>query len=138
MPASRGPVTEDENNPKKIPPLSEQEKAAVENAGDAGSTAETKQIASGQTADKLKQQAQVNEAGRTEKFRDHFEFLALITLYLAWTLFLVIGTVWAYHLVAPPGWCRLPNEQIGHIQSILAGGVIASIATGHMKRRLGE
>jgi hypothetical protein len=122
---------------RTVPPLSAKEEAAI-TASDDRSNEEAKQLASGKPTNELKRIAEENEAGRTEKFRDHFETLALITLYVVWAIVILFALVWAYHLVAPVGWCRLPDAQIDKIQSILAGGIIAGIATGHVKRRIGE
>lgn len=92
----------------------------------------------GESAEELTLVACAAEAERTEKFRDHFEFLALASLYVVWSLMLIIGLVWIYHLIAPPIWWRLPDQQVSNIHSIVTGGIIAGIASGHMKRRLSD
>lgn len=125
-------MTDDRSNldRAKVPPLSEEEKKAVASS-DERSAAETKQIASG-----LSEQALRREAERTEAFRDHFERLALLTLYIAWGVLILIAMVWTYHLIAPPEWPRLPDDQVKQLQGIITGSILAGIIGGHMKRRL--
>lgn len=74
-------------NLKDIPPLSDSEKKAARDSNESQSTREVVQIASGKSVRDLKREADENEARRTEAFRDHFECLAVITLYLSWGLF---------------------------------------------------
>lgn len=131
-------ATEDKPLLPQIPPLSPEEEAVVLQTDDLQSAEEAKQLSSGKSAGELRRIAQEREAGRTEAFRDHFERLALISLYLVWALLIVFGLVWAYHLVAPPTWFRLPEGQVDHLRSILTGGILAGIASGHVKRRLGD
>ncbi|MBR9864894.1 MAG: hypothetical protein GYB24_15765 [Rhodobacteraceae bacterium] len=99
-------------------------------------TNEAKQLASGKSSDELRIESEEAEAARTERFRNHFERLAIVTLYLVWFAIVVVGLIWLYHLIAPPSLPRLPVEQVNNIQAIVTGGVIAGIASGHMKKRL--
>lgn len=124
---------------KQLPPITAREEAsayASSQIEDSLSIAETKQLSSGLSEDKLKRIAAENEANRTEKFRDHFERLAVVTLYLVWIILILVGLAWVYHLLAPPCWPRLPDQQVQHLQSIITGGVLAGIAGGHFKRRI--
>lgn len=114
----------------KIPALTQGEIEAAANT-DSKSAAESKQLSSGKSEDALRK-----EAERTERFRDHFERLSLVTLYLVWAVLMILGAVWIYHLIAPPSWHRLPDEQVRNIQSIVTGGFLAGLASGHLKRRL--
>ena len=120
-----------------IPPFSIEETAVLDSGNeDAKSTQEAKQLSSGKTEVELRREAAVREAGRTEKFRDHFEFLAVATLYFSWIIFAILGITWVYHLVALPSWYHLPEEQLKQIHAIITGGILAGIAGGHMKKRL--
>lgn len=126
------------NSNRQLPPLTPEE-AAVVNAPaseDRRSAAEAQQFATGLPLDQLKKKAEENEASRTEKFRDHFEGLAICTLYLVWLVLIAIGAAWVYHLLAPPHWPRLPDEQVRQLQSVVTGGVLAGIAGGHFKKRI--
>ena len=93
------PLSDYENQPEpelRLPPLSPQEEAALAGPldGDLSATAETRQLSSGLSTDELKKTAVQNEANRTEKFRDHFEKLAVVTLYFTWLAFILIGATW--------------------------------------------
>lgn len=120
---------------KKLPPLSEQEKAAID-SDDVQSREEAKQLGSGLSSDEIQRQAEEAEAGRTERFRDHYENLAIVTLYIVWGALIIIGLAWLYHLIASPSWPRLPDEQVNQLQNIVTGGVLAGLAGGHLKKRL--
>ena len=122
---------------KRVPPLPAEEARAVQlETADAKSVAETKQLSSDLSAEQIKHRALNNEATRTEAFRDHFERLSLFTLYVVWGVIILIGIFWAYHMIAPTAWHFLTSDQKGALQSLLTGGVIAGIASGHTKRRL--
>lgn len=123
---------------KKLPPLSAEEESALRSdpGSDPQSVQETKQLSSGLPADEIERRSKEREAERTERFREHFERLAVWTLYVVWMVLCALLLVWVYHLVAPPSFWRLPDEQVGHIQSILTGGLLTNLAGGHLKRRL--
>lgn len=105
--------------------------------GDWRGSAEAKFLSQGKSQEQLELDAAEAEARRTEAFRDHFERLAIVSLYIVWFAIVLIGLAWLYHLLAPPTWSRLPDEQAGHLQSIVTGGLIAGIAGGHVKKRIG-
>ncbi len=130
-------MSEDDDINKKIPDQTPDMDAA-RGRRDKRGTAESKQLSSGKSANEIKTEAEQAEADRTEKFRNHFECLAIITLYIVWVSIVIVGLTWLYHLIAPPCWPRLPDEQVGNIQAIVTGGIIAGIAGGHMKKRLNQ
>jgi hypothetical protein len=116
--------------------LSQEEKGLV-GLSDEMSAKEAKQLSGGLPEDEIRRNAERNEASRTERFRDHFERLAIVTLYVVWAILCLVAVARLYHLLAPPLWWRLPDEQVARLQSIVTGGVLASIAGGHVKKRLG-
>ena len=130
-------MPEGEDSNKKLPPLSQAEKDASA-ADDTQSREEAKQLGSGLSAEKLKRQSEENEADRTERFRDHFERLAIVTLYVVWACLVIVGVAWVYHLLAPPEWMLLPEKKVRQLQNIVTGGLLIGIAGGHLKRRLGS
>lgn len=83
----------------------------------------------------MQQEALQAEAQRKERFRDHFEGLATVSLYLAWAAIALVALSWLCHLLAPMSWHWLSEGQFTHIQAVLAG-VIAGVAVGHLRRRL--
>src|SRR6202007_2006112 len=69
-----------------------------------------------------------DEFGRSKKFKDHFEFLAVRGLDALFITFLVLGIVWLLHLILPEKCdhsyvCRwLSPDEVTIIQDILTGG----------------
>ena len=129
---------QDERPDKKIPQSATKKETGKRYYFDVKASKEAKQLNSGKSAEELEKEALANEADRNEKFRNHFERLAIASLYLIWVAIVLVGVTWIYHLLAPDCWPRLPDNQIDRIQAVLTGGVIAGIASGHMKRRLGD
>lgn len=133
-------MTEGEGDRRKRIPERPRDLAALfeQNTTDDQATAEAKQLSQGKSEEQLRDDAKAAEAERTEKFRDHFERLAIISLYVVWIAIAIIGVLWVYHTVAPPNWWRLPDDQVRNLQAIVTGGVIAGTASGHLKRRLAD
>lgn len=123
---------EDETS-SKIPALPPSE-ARIADAE--GGTKEARQIALGLPEDELRRLAATGEHHRNEKFRNHFERIALCSLWAAWVVIIVLAGTWLWHVVTPLHW--LPPESVDRIQTLVTGGVIAGIAGGHIKRRLGS
>jgi hypothetical protein len=88
------------------------------------------------TAAEIEEEAAKGEARRTERFRDHFEHIAIVALYALAALFGVLVFTWFFHLLAPENWQYLTDIQIGRLQNIVTGGVIGAVLT-HIKRRVG-
>ena len=120
--------------PREIP--EEDELLRQPSGSDNMSVAEAKQLSSGLPEDDLKARAEKNEADRTERFRDNFERIAILTLWIVWIVIVIVGLLWVYHVIAPPTWWRLPDQQVSQLQSIVTGGILASIAGGHVRKRL--
>lgn len=91
---------------------------------------------SGVSAARMREQSAQNEHTRSEKFRDHFERIVLCALYGIAFIFLVLGGVWFWHLVAPEHLLWLSPDDVSRLQNFVTGGVIATIAGGHIKKRL--
>lgn len=131
-------MTENQNGDDSgvdVPSLSIEEEGIVQ-GDDSKSAKEALELSSGLPEREIKKRALEAEAKRTEKFRDHFEGLAVWSLYLIWGFLVLVGIVWAYHLIVPPCWPRLPEDQVRNLQAIITGGFLAGIAGGFLKRRL--
>lgn len=105
---------------------------------DARAAAEVKQASQGKSREQIENEAFAAEAKRSEAFRDHFERLAVFSLYLIWAVIVSIAITWLWHLLLPESYWWLTEQQIQHIQAVLTGGVIAGIASSHLKRRLSD
>lgn len=124
---------------KRIPGLLPSEREKLDEPPDPGSDSgalETLQLSSGLTQKQIEQRAKEAEANRTEGFRDHFETLSRVALWLVFGALVAIAIVWLLHLILPERWRWLTKEQVATIQNIVTGGVVAGVATAHLRRRL--
>lgn len=124
---------------KRIPGLPQSEAATLEvqvGASDSG-TQEAQLLSQGLPESEISRQAAASEHRRNEQFRDHFEKIAISGLYLAALVFLTVGLTWFYHLLMPESWHWLNADQVAKLQNLITGGILASIAGGHIKKRLG-
>jgi hypothetical protein len=123
---------------RQVPGLSPAEVAALESfAGDRDTGAlEAQLLTQGLDEDEIRRRTAASEHSRNEKFRDHFETISIIGLYLISLIFCLVGLTWLYHLLTPEWWHWLSPEQLFKLQNIVTGGIIASIAASHVKKRL--
>lgn len=98
---------------------------------------EALQLSSGLTASELKRESEKNEHDRSENFKNHFERIAVIALYGIAGIFTVFGLIWFWHLTTPPVWHWLAADEVSRLQNFVTGGIIATVAGGHIKKRLG-
>lgn len=118
-----------------IPPFSDAEKQVIaDETLDSQSAAETKQLSSGKPESALREDTVKFEEVRAERFRDHFETIAVLSLYIVWMALVGLTLIWLYHLVAPAQWWHLPLEQVKNIQAIITGGALAGFAIGQIKK----
>ncbi len=103
------------------------------NAGDDFASRESASLTQRKTREKLRQEA---EDGRTEIFRKHFEGIALVGMYITAVGFGLSALIWGWHILTPVALHWLDEGSIGTIQAILTGGVLASVASGHFKKRM--
>lgn len=123
---------------KSIPRLPDEEDAAdlsPVGAEDLGAE-EALSLGRGLTKRDLKKEADEAEHDRSERFRDHFEWIATRGLYVVAFMILLGGGVWFWHIVTP--WHFLTANQLSHLQNLVTGGVLVSVGTSWMKKRLGD
>lgn len=99
---------------------------------------EHKKLSGDRTRKQLKEDAKKDELKRSKVFRDHFENIAICTLYLVSFVLGVIMLVWLIHLLTPQSLHWLSGEQIYTLQTILTGGALVGIASRHFKKRLDD
>lgn len=124
---------------KKVPvfPNSEAEALGHSSLSDADAAdKEANLFASGLSEEDLRKQEAQGEHRRNEKFRDHFERVAICFLWVIAGLFLFVGVTWFWHLLMPDNWHWLASSGVGKLQNIVTGGVLTSIAASHFKKRL--
>lgn len=89
------------------------------------------------SAEEIRRLAERNEHERNEKFRNHFEIIAIISLWGFFILFAGLILTWFWHYLTPACLHWLTTEQLSKVQTLATGGIVATIAAGHMKKRLG-
>jgi hypothetical protein len=122
---------------RPIPRLREEEELAdtpAEGEPDLGQE-EALSLGRGLSKRDLEKEADEAEHERSERFRDHFERVAIAGLYVG-AIALFGGTsVWFWHIITP--WHFLDQNQLAHLQNLVTGGVLVSVGTSYMKKRLG-
>ncbi len=88
------------------------------------------------TEEEIASAAANSEHNRTEKFRDHFEHIAICGLWLVAALVLAAALAWFWHLITPESWHWLTADAVGKLQNLLTGGIFATLAAGHLKKRM--
>jgi hypothetical protein len=112
--------------------------AELEAANSANGSAndEAKQLASGRNVGDLKKEAEANEHKRDQKFRDHFERLAIVGLWLGAIFAGLVGVTWLFHVLTPVSCHWLTSEELSKLQNIFTGGVLVSAAGDHWRKRM--
>ena len=94
------------------------------------------QLSSGKSLNEIHSEAKAAKVRRIERVLDHSGILIIITVYLVWSAIIILGLIWFYHLIAPPGFPRLPDTQMNTIQSIVTASVLSGMASRRLKKRL--
>lgn len=103
--------------------------------------AEAQQLSRGLSpSDIRKEAAAESDHKRTERFRNHFETVMIVSLWILAASMAVLGAVWIWHLITPEHsyWHWLDESQIEKLQDILTGGLVAGLVADHLRRRLGR
>lgn len=98
---------------------------------------EAKLLSRNLTSDEIANHAENLEHSRNQKFRDNFEKIALCGLWLFAAVIYGAGLSWFYHVVLPESVHWLNADSVARLQNILTGGIVAAVAGGHLKRRIG-
>ncbi|WP_281300582.1 MULTISPECIES: hypothetical protein [unclassified Iodidimonas] len=98
---------------------------------------EAETLSQGLDEKEIKRRAAENEHHRNEKFRDHFEYVAILVLWVFTIIIIGMVLTWAYHTLFSCRWHWLSTSQLEVIKSLSIGGIIASLGVGHIKKRLG-
>lgn len=107
----------------------------AEDGGDSGSL-EAKLLSRGLKARDLRKEAEEADHERGEVFKDHFERMALFTVWGVFVVFMLLGVTWTVHTLIPP-WRWLLPQEVGGVQNLLTGGIIAGLIADHVRRRMG-
>lgn len=132
--------TESDGQPREtIPGLPESEIVLANQSEQADSASlEAITLSGGLSRGELEKQALFAEHGRNEKFRNHFENLAIIALWLSAVVIAACGLIWLAHMVLPEKWRWLAKDDVSHLQSIVTAGLLVGVIGNHFKKRLGK
>lgn len=97
--------------------------------------AEALSLSRGVPARDLRREADESDHDRNERFKCHFDRIGIIGLYVLSFAIALAAAFWFWHFVTP--WRFLTDEQLTHLQSLLTGGVLVSVGTSYVRRRLG-
>jgi hypothetical protein len=89
------------------------------------------------TPEQLQQDADFQEHGRNQRFRHHFEKIAIAALWVAAIAVMGVGAVWLWHMGAPEKWRWLKSDDVSHLQSIMTAGLLVGVIGNHFKKRMG-
>lgn len=136
--AEKDAAPEDSARPT-IPPLSpsEVEAANADVVGPDDAQREAATLSRGKSRKELEEDAFRAEFGRSERFRNQFENLAIFALWGASVSVAVTSFIWLAHMIMPASWRWLTGEDLSHIQSIVTAGLLVGVIGNHFKKRLG-
>lgn len=122
----------------QIPGLPPTERAASSNSASVEKAiAEEESLTQNATPAELKRDADRREHDRNQRFRHHFELIAIVALWVAAFAITCVGGVWLWHMAAPPCWRWLSSEDVSHLQSIMTAGLLVGVIGNHFKKRMG-
>lgn len=122
-----------------IPAIPPAEARAAEQVGGAASSLAWKEnelLSENLSPDELAQQARHAEHGRSQRFKNHFEWMAIGALWLSALAIALVGGVWILHMILPAKYRWLTIEDISHLQSIATAGLLVGVIGNHFKKRL--
>jgi len=122
---------------KKIPDLLKVDPVTRDDERTDTGLKEAKLLGSDFDEDQIRKKAANAEHNRSENFKDHFERIAVSTLWAFALVGVLLGAAWFWHLFTPLSWHWLNSDQVTQLQNFLTGGVVAAVATGHFKKRIG-
>lgn len=82
----------------------------------------------------LRREADESDHDRNERFKGHFDKIGIFGLYAVSGALLISGLIWFIHIATP--WHFLNKDQLANLQNLLTGGVLVSVGTSYIKRRL--
>ena len=129
----------DDDEIKRIPGVPVEERDAQLRLSDAAVSAdEAVQLTSGKSEDEIKKEALRRDHERSEKFKDHFERITVVGLYVMAGGAFAFAATWAWHALVPECWGWLDPDRLSNIQNIVTGGVLAGLIADQFRRRLGR
>lgn len=128
---------DDELSTPQIPGIPRAEQLALnDSASVERAWAEAELLSRNATPEELQSDADRREHDRNQRFRHHFELIAICALWAAATAVTGVGAVWLWHMGAPLSWRWLSGEDVSHLQSIMTAGLLVGVVGNHFKKRM--
>lgn len=122
----------------QIPGLPSVEQAASsEVASVEQAWAEAEFLSRNVSPEELQRDADQREHHRNQRFRHHFELIAICALWVAALAVTGVGGIWLWHMAAPTSFRWLNGEDVSHLQSIMTAGLLVGVIGNHFKKRIG-
>lgn len=118
-----------------IPPA--EQAASGESASIERAWAEAELLSRNATPEELERDAAQREHDRNQRFRHHFEKIAIVALWVAAFAIAAVGAIWIWHMAAPERLRWLKGEDVSHLQSIMTAGLLVGVIGNHFKKRMG-
>lgn len=126
----------DEPALKRVPDLPAPSALDIQDEFSDTALKEAKLLGSDFDEKEIKSRQAAAEYKRNENFKNHFERITICGLWLVAAVALVLGTAWFWHVLSPESWHWLSVDQVSKIQNFMTGGIVAAVASGHVKKRL--
>lgn len=125
--------------PRKVLEPSVRELEALERSEPSTDAAakEAVQLGSGLADDELARLAAGGEHRRSERFKDHFEHIAVSVLWIGGLALLAMAGTLIFHLLCPNKLRWISEHQQDKLEYLVAGGVVSGVVTAHLKKRIG-
>lgn len=117
-----------------VPPT--EQAASKDSASNEQAFAEYEQLSRNASPEELQRDADRREHSRNQRFRHHFELIAICALWLAAGAIVVVGGIWIWHMIAPLPRRWLTSEDVSHLQSIMTAGLLVGVIGNHFRKRL--
>jgi len=86
----------------------------------------------------LKADAQKQEHGRHQKFRDNINAATLIVFWTVVTCLVISIFIFTFHMISPEAWHFLSEEQVGTLKTLLGGAILSSAMSGYVTNGMKE
>jgi hypothetical protein len=85
----------------------------------------------------VNQEVSPKEHDRTQAFKDHFKYIAILYLWAAAIILFLAGISLAWNMLAPEKWHYLSDAQVTKLQALFTGGVLVGVLSSHFKKHIG-
>ena len=84
----------------------------------------------------LQKDADSQEHGRHQKFRNHINHATLIIFWSVVVCLVVSIFIFSYHMLTPETWHFLSQSQVDTLKTVLSGAILSSAMSGYVNSRM--